>query len=88
MIDGSDDARFIITDGDENSQTFSEIFSVKVRKFSDEALKVSCYIDADMVFRMKIESNRAPDDFFRVWTYSNLKVPYEIDAPAPEQNER
>ena len=53
MIDGSDDARFIITDGDENSQTFSEIFPVKVRKFSDEALKVSCYIDADMVFRMK-----------------------------------
>ena len=88
VIDGSDDARFIITDGDENSQTFSEIFPVKVRKFSDEALKVSCYIDADMVFRMKIESNRAPDDFFRVWTYSNLKVSYEIDAPAPEQNER
>ena len=88
VIDGSDDARFIITDGDENSQTFSEIFPVKVRKFSEAALKVSCYIDADMVFRMKIESNRAPDDFFRVWTYSNLKVSYEIDAPAPEQNER
>ena len=87
IIDGSDDARFIISDGDENSQTFSEIFSVKVRGFSDEVLKVSCYVDADMVFRMKIKSNRMPDDFFRVWTYSNLKVSYEIDAPAPEQNE-
>ena len=87
MIDGSDDARFIISDGDENSQTFSEIFPVKIRGFTDEVLKVSCYVDADMVFRMKIKSNRMPDDFFRVWTYSNLKVSYEIDAPKPEQNE-
>jgi len=86
VIDGSDDARFIISDGDENSQTFTEIFPVKIRGFSDEVLKVSCYVDADMVFRMKIKSNRMPDDFFRVWTYSNLKVSYEIDAPAPEQN--
>ena len=86
VIDGSDDARFIISDGDESSQTFSEIFPVKIRGFSDEVLKVSCYVDADMVFRMKIKSNRMPDDFFRVWTYSNLKVSYEIDAPAPEQN--
>ena len=87
VIDGSDDARFVIADGDENNQTFTEIFPVKVRGFSDEVLKVSCYIDADMVFRMKIKSNRMPDDFFRVWTYSNLKVSYEIDAPAPEQND-
>lgn len=86
VIDVSDDARFIISDGDESSQTFTEIFPVKIRGFSDEVLKVSCYVDADMVFRMKIKSNRMPDDFFRVWTYSNLKVSYEIDAPAPEQN--
>ena len=87
VIDGSDDARFIISDGDENTQTFADIFPVKIRGFSDEVLKVSCYVDADMVFRMKIKSNRMPDDFFRVWTYSNLKVSYEIDAPAPETNE-
>lgn len=87
VIDGSDDARFIISDGDESSQTFSEIFPVKIRGFSDEVIKASCYVDADMVFRMKIKSNRMPDDFFRVWTYSNLKVSYEIDAPAPETNE-
>ena len=87
IVDGSDDARFIISDGDEKCQTFSEIFPVKIRGFSDEVLKVSCYVDADMVFRMKIKSNRMPDDYFRVWTYSNLKVSYEIDAPAPEENE-
>lgn len=87
VVDGSDDARFIITDGDESTQSFSEIFLVKIRGFSDEVIKVSCYVDADMVFRMKVKSNRMPDDYFRVWTYSNLKVSYEIDAPAPETRE-
>lgn len=85
VVDGSTDARFIITDGDESNQLFSEIFPVKIRGFSDEILKVSCYVDADMVFRMKIKSNRMPDDYFRVWTYSDLKVSYEIDAPEPEE---
>lgn len=87
VIDGSDEAKFVISDGDEDNQTFSEIFPVKLRGFSDEVLKVSCYVDADMVFRLKIKSNRMPDDFFRVWIYSNLKVSYEFDAPAPEQKE-
>jgi molecular chaperone DnaK len=88
VIDGSKDARFVISDGEETNQTFSEIFPVKIRGFSDEVITVSCYVDADMVFRMKIKSNRMPDDFFRVWTYSNLKVSYEIDAPAPVINEK
>lgn len=87
VVDGSDDARFIISDGDESAQSFSEIFPVKIRGFSDEVIKVSCYVDADMVFRMKVKSNRMPDDYFRVWTYSNLKVSYEIDAPAPEMRD-
>ena len=69
------------------SQTFSDYFPVKLRGFSDEILHVSCYVDADMIFRMKISSNRMPDDVFRVWTYSALKVAYEIDPPDPEFNE-
>ena len=48
-----------------------------------ELLEVSCYVDADMVFRMKVHSSYAPADVFRVWTYSNLKVSYELDAPDP-----
>ena len=87
IIDGSNDAKFIFSDGSENSQTFSDLFIVKLRGFSDEVLSVSCYVDADMVFRAKIMSNRSPDDYFRVWTYSNLKVSYELDAPDPEMND-
>lgn len=85
VVEQSDEARFVISDGeDEKSQTFTDYFPVKLRGFSDEMLTVSCYVDADMVFRMKVKSNRMPDDVFRVWTYSNLKVSYEINAPAPD----
>lgn len=87
VIEKTNEARFVLTDGETSeSQTFTEYFPVKLRGFSDEVLEVSCYIDADMVFRMKIHSNRMPDDVFRVWTYSNLKVSYEIDPPKPKVN--
>ena len=89
VIESTDEARFVLSDGETaESQTFTEYFPVKLRGFSDEVLTVSCYIDTDMVFRMKVHSNRMPDDVFRVWTYSNLKVSYEIDPPKPKQNKR
>ena len=87
VIESTDEARFVLSDGEEGSQTFSEYFPVKLRGFSDEILHVSCYVDADMIFRMKIRSNRMPDDVFRVWTYSTLKVAYEMNPPEPELNE-
>ena len=88
VVEAGEQARFIITDGEnEASQTFTEYFPVKLRGFDDEVIKVSCYIDADMIFRMKIESNRMPDNDFRVWTYSKLQVAYDSDAPEPEQKQ-
>jgi hypothetical protein len=66
--------------------SFTEYFPVKLRGFSDEVLTVSCYVDADMIFKMKVHSNRMPDDVFRVWTYANLKVSYEMDPPEPILN--
>lgn len=82
VVESTKEARFVLSDGeDADTQTFTEYFPVKLRGFSDEILEVFCYIDADMVFRMKVHSNRMPDDVFRVWTYSNLKVSYEIDPP-------
>lgn len=88
VIESTDEARFVLSDGeDSDTQTFIDYFPVKLRSFSDEVLNISCYIDADMVFRMKVHSNRMPDDVFRVWTYSNLKVSYEIDPPNPEEND-
>ena len=87
VVESTDEARFVLSDGeDPEIQTFTEYFPVKLRGFSDEVLTVSCYIDADMVFRMKVRSNRMPDDVFRVWTYAQLKVSYEIDPPSPKEN--
>ena len=86
VVEETDEARFVLSDGEStDSQTFIEYFPVKLRGFSDEVLTVSCYIDADMVFRMKVRSNRMPDNVFRVWTYSNLKVSYAIDPPDPKE---
>jgi len=85
IVESTDEARFVFTDGAiEETQTFTEYFPIKLRGFSDESLEVFCYVDADMVFRMKIHSDKMPDDVFRVWTYSNLKVAYELDAPSPQ----
>ncbi|MGO5167872.1 Hsp70 family protein [Bacillota bacterium LCP21S3_D9] len=85
VVEKTKEARFIMTDGEtEKDQTFTEYFAMKLRGFSDEIIKLSCYIDADMVFRMKVWTNRTPDEYFRVWTYSNLKVSYDIDAPLPD----
>ena len=83
VVEESDEARLVFTDGEEESQTFTEYFPVKLRGFSDEVLELSYYIDSDLTFKLKIRSNRMPDDFFRVWTYPNLKVSYEIDSPKP-----
>ena len=87
VVETTDEARFVLSDGENaDSQTFTEYFPVKLRGFNDEVLTVACYVDTDMIFRMKVHSNRMPDDVFRVWTYSNLKVSYEIDPPEPVQN--
>lgn len=87
VVETTEEARFVLSDGENaDSQTFTEYFPVKLRGFSDEVLTVSCYVDADMIFRMKVHSNRMPDDVFRVWTYANLKVSYEIDPPEPILN--
>ncbi len=84
VIEDTDEARFVLTDGeDKNSQTFTELFPVKLRGFRDEVMEVSCYIDTDMVFRMKVHSNKMPDNVFRAWSYSDLKVSYEMGAPSP-----
>ena len=84
-VETTDEARIILTDGEsDQEQSFLELFPVKLRGFSDEIIYVSCYIDADMVFRMKVHTNRMPDDYYRVWTYSNLKVSYDTEAPPPD----
>jgi molecular chaperone DnaK len=75
------DARFVFTDSENaNQRTFTENFVVPMRGFSDEYLKLSCYIDPDFIFKLKVGSNRMHDDVYRVWAYENLKIYYEIES--------
>ena len=80
VIEMTHEARFVLSDGE-----FREYFPVKLRGFDDEVLEVSCYIDADMVFRMKVRTNRMPEGVFRVWTYSKLQLSYEIDPQKSQE---
>jgi len=79
--DSDEEAKFIFTDSDDpGKQSFSELFPVPVRGFIDEVLKVTCFVDADMVFKAKISSNKTRDGWFRVWTYPNLKLSFRPDV--------
>lgn len=78
---GTPEAMFVLTDAEnEYEQSFLEYFPVKLRGFSDEVLQVNCYIDSDLVFKMKVSSNRTPDRYFRVWTYNQIKISYDIEG--------
>lgn len=92
VSENTGEARFVFSDGEsEQEQTFLEYFPVKLKRlkdgkgFSDESLEVSCYVDDDMVFRLKVHSNRMPDDVFRVWTYSQLTVVYRLEPARQDE---
>jgi len=78
---GKIDARFIFTDDiNEKNRSFIDYMSVPLRGFSDEILRLSCYVNHDMVFKLKITSNRMPDEVFRTWEYDKIKVSYDIEG--------
>jgi molecular chaperone DnaK len=85
VVEGSEndikEARFIFTDSEnENERTLLERFIVPMRGFVDETLQLSCYIDPDFIFKLKIGSNKMHDQVARVWSYENIKVYYEIEG--------
>ncbi|RQD69394.1 MAG: Hsp70 family protein [Tindallia sp. MSAO_Bac2] len=79
IVEESVDARYIFSDAAlEADRTFTTNFVVPIRGFMDEKHTLSCYVDPDFIFRLKIESNRASKDVIRVWTYEDLKMYYRI----------
>lgn len=78
---GQGDARFVFTDSpDEEKQSFCELLKVPLRGFADEILRVACYVDSDMIFKLKVCSNRMPDNVFKIWKYDKIKVSYDIEG--------
>lgn len=73
-------ARFVFTDShSENDRTFLENFVVPIRGFVDEYIKLSCYIDPDFIFKLKVCSSNMPEEASRVWSYDKLKIFYQIE---------
>lgn len=78
---GLNEARFIFTDAEnEKERTFIEHFIVPTRGFCDEYLKLSCYIDPDFIFKLKVFSNRMLEQVARVWSYDKIKIYYKIEG--------
>ena len=75
------DARFIFTDSENpKERELYEPFVVPLRGFSDEYIHLSCYIDQDNVFKLKIGSNRVPESCGKNWHYECLKVSFHIEG--------
>ncbi len=77
------EARFIFADSaSPDERELNEPFILPLRGFEDEYIELCCYIDADNVFRLKLESNRVPTDCAKVWKYEKLKVSFHIEDEA------
>lgn len=78
--DQGENARFIFTDSSvEEERELYEPFILPLRGFSDEHINLSCYIDQDNVFKVRLGSNRVPESTSKVWCYENLKVSFHIE---------
>ncbi len=77
---GKSEARFIFTD-DQNVERreFTHNFVVPLRGLMDESVLLSCYVDPDNVFKLKVGTNRMLEHSFKVWVYDNLKVSFCIE---------
>ena len=72
------EARFIFTDSYNGEHSFINRVVVPMKGFADEYLFLACYVDADLVFRVKITSNKMEKRFF--WSYNLLKFRYKING--------
>lgn len=80
IVDNSSNATFVITDSAlPQKRSFSESITLKARGFLEEHFIVKCYVDQDFVFKMRINSSSSYPDKFLVWSYSNLKVYWDIN---------
>jgi|LSQX01.1.fsa_nt_gb molecular chaperone DnaK len=74
------EARFIFTDSENPlKRSFVEHFVFPLRGFVDEYISLSCYIDPDFIFKLKLVSNRMHENSSKVWSYDKLKICYQIE---------
>lgn len=74
-------AKFVITDSkSSNNRTFIQNIKVAAAGLYEEQFLLSCFIDEDNLFRLRIRSSRFNKEILYVWTYDKLKVYYDLDG--------
>ena len=78
--DGPKEARIVITDSDSDAdRALNEQFVFPLRGFVDEKLKISCYVDQNNIFKMRIGSSRIDESKDKVWCYDKLKISFHLE---------
>lgn len=81
ITDDSKSAKFIITDSNEQSKrSFIHNMIVPARGFLEEQFELSCFVNPDFIFKLKIRSNRTYEKRYEVWSYENLNLFYQIEG--------
>ena len=81
ITDDEKTARFIITD---EKQSFMKEINVPAGGFMAEQFEVSCFIDPDMLLRLRIRSMRYQKQYLCLWTYDHLKIYYDLGGEDDE----
>ncbi len=74
-------AKFVFTDSkDEKLRSFVQHVKVPAGGFYEEQFVLSCFIDDDNLFRLKVQSSRFMKTILHTWTYDKLKVFYDLEG--------
>ena len=74
-------AKFVFTDSkDEKLRSFVQNVKVPAGGFYEEQFVLSCFIDDDNLFRLKVQSSRFMKTILHTWTYDKLKVFYDLEG--------
>ena len=74
-------AKLVFTDSkEEKLRSFVQNVKVPAGGFYEEQFIVSCFIDDDNLFRLKVQSSRFMKTVLHTWTYDKLKVFYNLEG--------
>lgn len=80
IVDNDTHAKIVLTDAkDVKKRSFTQNVSVPAGGFMEEQFELSCFVDEDNLFRMRIRSTRFTKKILHTWTYDRLKVFYELE---------
>lgn len=81
IVDDRKHAQFVFTDSNkEKLRTFTQYVTVPAGGFLEEQFELSCFIDDDNLFRMRIRSDQFMKKVLYTWTYDEVKVYYDLEG--------